>query len=162
MYSVRTQDVTIAPFCSVQNCLVTPVLLDSTFVSPFSHGCRRGGFQVVMRNLRMRRLHCATSVAPCCALVSAALALYRWLRPTTPSSVSFYSGLFLLILSPSHFRRVLRQRPFPPNPQLMFTSRAARFLAAFWRTSRDRHCRTVEWESSFGESGMRLVVKLLH
>jgi hypothetical protein len=39
-----------------------------------------GGFQVVMRNLRMRRLHCATSVAPCCALVSAALALYRWLR----------------------------------------------------------------------------------
>jgi hypothetical protein len=39
-----------------------------------------GGFQVEMRNLRMRRPHCATSVAPCCTLVSAALALYRWLR----------------------------------------------------------------------------------
>jgi len=64
---------------------------------------------------------------------------------------------------PSHFRRVLRQRPSPPTRiKLMFTSRAARLLAAVWRTSRDCHCRTVEWESSFAESGMRLAVKLLH
>jgi hypothetical protein len=82
VYSVLTQDETIASFCSVQTCLVTPVLLDSTFVSPFSRGSTEGGgFQVVvMRNLRMRRLHCATSVAPCSALVFAAPALYRWLR----------------------------------------------------------------------------------
>jgi len=80
VYSLLTQDETITTFCGVQTCLVTPALLDSTFVSPFSHGSRKGGFQVVMRNLRMRRLHCATSVAPCYALVSTALALYRWFR----------------------------------------------------------------------------------
>ena len=84
LYSVRAQDVIIGKFCSVQHCLVTPALLHSTFFRPFSHGSLKGVEGVSKswwRKLRMRRLHCATSVAPCRALVSSALALYRWLQP---------------------------------------------------------------------------------
>lgn len=63
--------------CAFEHCLVTPVLVmyHSLLLSP-----RGGRGPVVMRKLRMRRFHCATSVAPCCALVSSALALYRLLQ----------------------------------------------------------------------------------
>lgn len=118
-----------------------------------------GGFQVVMRNLRMRRLYCATSVVPCCALVSTALALYRWFR-LHRQVYRFIPDFFSLFFSVPFSTRIASQTV--PPPKLMFTGRAARILAAVWRTFRDCYIRTVEWESSFAQSGMCLAIKLLH
>lgn len=115
--SVHMQDRTPATFCSDQPCLVTPVLLDVTFVRPFSHGSKWGGSQVVMRKLRMRRLYCATSVAPCCALVSSALTSYRWFR-LHRQVYRFILSFFLVFFPVPFSTRTASEAAFltPPAP----------------------------------------------
>jgi hypothetical protein len=117
LFSVRTQDGTPATFCSVQHCLVTPVLLDVTFVRPFSHGSGvwEGGFpsrdaktthaSPALRN-KCRTLLCSCFFCPC--LVS--------LVATPPSSVSLYSVLFRLILSRPIFDTYCVRGGIPPPP----------------------------------------------
>jgi len=110
-YSVCTQGVTISTFFSVQTCLVTPVLLDSTFVSPFSHGSWRGGSK--------SRCEIYACVA-CTAQQVSHLAVLLFLLPL-PCIVGCDYTVKCIVLFPtfssysfpSHFRRVLRQSPPP-------------------------------------------------
>lgn len=78
------------------------------------------GFPVAMRKLRMRRPRCATSVAPCCAPLSSALALYRWLRLQRQVYRFIQSVFFLFSPVPFSTRTASETDFFSSQP--MFTS----------------------------------------